>query len=153
MSDRTQRITRIGSVAGYVVTISGVVALVTVIPSLGGGQPWRTLNDLALLVEVGALAPLMLSFYELGGRTPTILAQAAQTIGWVSVLIFCTVQVLQLVGILHIEWRAPATGAFAIATAALSYIGLWISGANLLAGRWLGPERAFGFLAGLVPVL
>ena len=34
-------------------------------------------------------------------------------------------------------------------SAALGYIGLWINGANLWAGRWLGPQRWLGFLGGL----
>ena len=153
MSDRTRRITRIGSLAGYVVAASGAVALVTVALSMAADQPWQTLNDLALLVLVAALAPLMLSFYELGGLTPTVLAQLAQTIGWASVLTFCTIQVLQLAGVVQVEWRAAATGAFALGSGALGYIGLWIDGANLLAGRWLGPQRWLGFVAGLALAL
>ncbi|MDP9467237.1 MAG: hypothetical protein M3P32_00635 [Chloroflexota bacterium] len=150
---RAQRITRIGSVAGYVAAVSGVVALVTAGLSMGGGQPWETLNDLALLVLIAALAPLMLSFYELGGLTPTPLAVLAQTLGWGSVLTWCGIQVFQLAGVAEIDWRAPAVGAFAIASVALGYIGLWMSGANLLAGRWLGQERWLGVLAGLAAVV
>jgi len=153
MSDRTRRITRIGSVAGYVVAAAGAITLVTTVLGLGADGAWQTMNDLGLLVLVAALAPLMLSFYELGGLTPTILAQLAQTIGWASVLAFCTIQVLQLAGIVQVEWRAAATGAFAIGSGALGYIGLWISGANLLAGRWLGPQRWLGFLGGLALAL
>lgn len=149
MSDRTRRITRIGSVAGYVVAVAGAITLVTSAVGLGADGAWQTINDLGLLVLVAALAPLMLSFYELGGLTPTILAQAAQTIGWASVLTFCTIQVLQLAGVVQVEWRSAATGAFAIGSGALGYIGLWINGANLLAGRWLGPQRWLGFLGGL----
>ena len=149
MSDRTRRITRIGSVAGYIVAVAGAITLVTSAVGLGADGAWQTINDLGLLVLVAALAPLMLSFYELGGLTPTILAQAAQTIGWASVLTFCTIQVLQLAGVVQVEWRSAATGAFAIGSGALGYIGLWINGANLLAGRWLGPQRWLGFLGGL----
>jgi hypothetical protein len=132
-----------------VVAVAGVAGLLTAALSMTSGEPWETLNDLALLVLVGALAPLMLAFYELGGLTPTVLAQIAQGIGWTSVLIFCAMQVLQLAGLVEIDWRAPATGAFALGSGALGYIGLWITGANLLAGRWLGPERWLGALAGL----
>jgi len=153
MTARTQRITRIGSLAGWAVAGSGVVALVTAGLSMGAGEPWETLNDLALLVLIAALAPLMLSFYELGGLTPTPLAQLAQTLGWGSVLTWCAIQVLQLAGVLEIEWQAPAVGAFAIGCVALGYIGLWMSGANLLAGRWQGPERWLGVLAGLAAVV
>jgi len=144
---------RIGSVAGYVVAVAGAITLVTTVLGLGADGAWQTINDLGLLVLVAALAPLMLSFYELGGLTPTILAQLAQTIGWAAVLAFCTIQVLQLAGVVQVEWRAAATGAFAIGSGALGYIGLWINGANLLAGRWLGPQRWLGFLGGLALAL
>jgi hypothetical protein len=149
MSDRTRRITRIGSVAGYIVAVAGAVTLVTTVFGLGADRAWQTINDLGLLVLVGALAPLMLSFYELGGLTPTILAQLAQTIGWAAVLTFCAIQLLQLAGVVQVGWRAAATGPFAIGSGALGYIGLWINGANLLAGSWLGPQRWLGFLGGL----
>jgi len=153
MSDRTRRITRIGSAAGYVVAVAGAITLVTTVLGMGGDGAWQTINDLSLLLLVAALAPLMLSFYELGGLTPTILAQLAQTIGWASVLTFCAVQLLQLAGIVQVEWRAPATGAFAIGSGALAYSGLWINGANLLAGSWLGPQRWLGFVGGLALAL
>jgi hypothetical protein len=153
MSERSRRITRIGSMAGYVVVVAGAITFVTTVLGLGGEKAWQTINDLGLLVLVAALAPLMLSFYELGGLTPTILAQLAQTIGWASVLTFCTVQVLQLAGVVQVEWRAAATGAFALGSGALAYIGLWINGANLLAGRWLGQQRWLGFLGGLALAL
>jgi hypothetical protein len=153
MSDRTRRITRVGSVAGYVVALAGVITLVSTVLGLGADSAWQTINDLGLLVLVAALAPLMLSFYELGGLTPTILAQVAQTIGWASVLTFCTIQVLQMAGVVQVDWRAPATGVFALGSGALGYIGLWINGANLLAGSWLGPQRWLGFVAGLALAL
>ena len=153
MSDRTRRITRIGSAAGYVVAVAGAITLVTTVLGMGADGAWQTINDLGLLLLVAALAPLMLSFYELGGLTPTILAQLAQTIGWASVLTFCAVQLLQLAGIVQVEWRAPATGAFAIGSGALAYSGLWINGANLLAGSWLGPQRWLGFVGGLALAL
>jgi hypothetical protein len=91
----------------------------------------------------------MLSFYELGGLTPTGIAQLAQAVGWASALTFCTIQALHLVGVVQVEWRAPATGAFMFGSAALGYIGLWINGANLWAGRWLGRKRWLGAIAGL----
>lgn len=153
MSDRTRRITRIGSAAGYVVAVAGAITLVTTVLGMGADGAWQTINDLGLLLLVAALAPLMLSFYELGGLTPTILAQLAQTIGWASVLTFCAVQLLQLAGIVQVEWRAAASGAFAIGSGALAYIGLWINGANLLAGSWLGPQRWLGFVGGLALAL
>jgi len=146
MSNRTQRITRIGSVAAIVVVIAEVVSLVSFFVSFAVGQPWGTLGALALLVFVAALAPLMLSFYELGGLTPTRLAQLAQALGWASVLTWCVFLLLWAFGV-QAEAGAPAAEAFTIGS--LGYIGLWIAGANLLAGRWLGAERWLGVLVGL----
>ena len=146
MTNRTRRITRIGSVAGYLVAVSGAIALLATVLGLVPDQPWQTINDLVLLVLVAALAPLMLSIYELGGLTPTRLAQLAQALGWASVLTFCAIQLLQSPFGVRIE---VPSGSFTAACLALGYVGLWISGANLLAGRWLGPLRWFGVLAGL----
>jgi hypothetical protein len=150
---RTDLITRIGSLAGYVVAASGVVGLVTSDLLFSADQPWRTLNDGSLLVRTAALAPLMLSFYELGGRTPLRLAQLAQTLGWVSVFTFCAIQVLQMIGAVVIDWNSPARGAFGAGSVALAYMGLWIAGANLLAGPWLNWVRWLGLAAGLSGVM
>jgi hypothetical protein len=147
--ERTRRITRIGSMAGFVVAIAGAVALVTFVVSMASGDTLQFLNDLALLVMVGALAPLMLSFYELGGLTPLWPARLFQTLGWISVVTFCAVQLGQMAGMLSIDWFSPATGIFAAATLALGYVGLWIAGGNLLAGPWLPAIRWLGVVAGL----
>ena len=149
MTDRTTRITRISSVAGYVVAAAGVLGLASVWLSQSAGNPSGTVNDLALLVMVGAIAPLMLAFYELGGRAPLRLAQLAQTLGWVSVGIFVVVQLLVVAGVVIIDRQVAATGAVAAASLALGYIGLWIAGANLLAGPWLTAGRWLGVPAGL----
>jgi len=153
MSNRTRRITRIGSLAGYVVAVSGAAGAVFYgVALVGGGPTWVTLYVFALLVLVAALAPLMLSFYELGGLTPTPLAQLAQALGWASALTWCVIWVPLAFGV-EIDWPGPAAGAFAIGSLALGYIGLWIAGANLLAGRWLGLERWLGVIAGLAVVI
>jgi len=149
MSSRTQRIVSSASIAAYVVAAAGLVGLVSAGLSFTADQPWRTLNDGALLVMTAALAPLMLAFYELGGRTPIRLAQAAQTLGWVSVLTFCVIQVLQMTGAVVIDWNTAARGAFGVGSGALVYIGLWIAGANLLAGPWLNQVRWLGVAAGV----
>jgi len=125
------------------------VGLVSAGLSFTADEPWRTLNDGALLVMTAALAPLMLAFYELGGRTPTRLAQAAQTLGWVSALTFCVIQALQMTGAVVIDWNTAASGTFAVASWALEYVGLWIAGANLLAGPWLNQVRWLGVAAGV----
>jgi len=153
MSIRTQRIVSSAAIAAYVVAAAGLVGLVSAGMSFTGDQPWGALNDGALLVATAALAPLMLAYYELGGRTPTRLAQAAQTLGWVSVLTFCVIQVLQITGAVVIDWDSAASGAFAVGSWALVYIGLWIAGANLLAGPWLNQVRWLGVAAGVAGVV
>jgi hypothetical protein len=149
MQDRTTTIVRIGVVAGLVAGIAGLVALVCIGLFFWIGQPWGTLNDLALLVMTAALAPLMLSFYELGGLTPLRPAQLAQTVGWVAVAVWCVTHLLFVTSVVDIDYEAPASGALAVESWATLYIGLWIGGANLLAGPWLGWERWLGVIAGL----
>ena len=48
-----------------------------------------------------------------------------------------------------IDYSAPATGAYAVEAVALIVIGLWVAGANLLAGPWLTGVRWFGVLTGV----
>jgi hypothetical protein len=107
-----------------VVVAAAAVGLVTIALFFSIGQPWGTLNDLSLLVMTLALAPLMLAFYELGGLTPTPLAQAAQAIGWIAVLTWSVVQGLMIVGVVAFDYKVGATGAFAIESYAMVYIGL-----------------------------
>ena len=153
MSERTRRITRISMVAGWVVAIAGAGVLVTALLHQSLGPPWGDLNDWFLLVMIAGLAPLMLSFYELGGRTPLRLAQLAQVLGWASVITWCVLQKLVIFNVLAFEIDVPASGWFAVGSLALGYIGLWIAGANLLAGPWLPPIRFVGLAAGLAMAL
>ncbi len=146
---RTQRIVSGAIVAAYLVAASGVAGLVTIGLFFSIGQPWGTLNDLSLLVMTLALAPLMLAFYELGGWTPTPLAQAAQASGWTAVLAWCGVQALMIAGVLTFDYETGATGAFAVEAVALILIGAWVAGANLLAGRWLDWVRWPGVASGI----
>jgi len=148
-SARTPRIVSIAATAAVVVAGAGLVALVAIGLYYWVGQPWGTLNDLALLVMTLALAPLMLAFYELGGWTPTALAQAAQASGWIAVLIWCVVQALLIVGVVTFDYGTGATGAFAVEAVALVVIGSWVAGANLLAGPWLNQVRWLGVLSGV----
>jgi hypothetical protein len=148
-SSVTQRIVARAAMAAYVVAGAGLVALVTIGLYYWVGQPWGTLNDLSLLVMTLALAPLMLAFWELGGLTPTPLALAAQVSGWIAVLAWCGVQALMILGVLTFDYNTGATGAFAVEAVALVVIGLWVAGANLLAGPWLGWIRWLGVLSGI----
>jgi hypothetical protein len=149
MEERTTTIVRIGAMAGYVVGVTGLLGLVLIGLFFWIGQPFGTLNDLALLVMTAALAPLMLCFYELGGLTPLRPAQLAQSLGWLAVVTWCVTHVLFVIGVLSFDYNAPATGGLAVESWATLYIGLWIAGANLLAGPWLGWERWLGLVAGV----
>jgi hypothetical protein len=148
-SSRTQAIVSNAATAAYVVAAAGAVALVTIGLFFWIGQPWGSINDLSLLVMTMALAPVMLAFYELGGWTPTPLAQAAQALGWIAVLTWCAVQALVVVGVVTFDYHHAATGAFAVESGAQVYIGLWIAGANLLAGPWLERVRWLGVVTGI----
>ena len=149
MSSRTYRILGAAAAAAYVVAGAAVVGLVTIALFFWIGQPWGTINDTALLVMTLAMAPLMLAFYELGGATPTPLAQVAQVIGWIAVLTWCAVQALMITGVVTFDYRVGARGWFALEAAAQIVIGLWVAGANLLAGSWLGWIRWLGVVSGL----
>jgi len=148
-SSSTQAIVAGAALAAYVVAGAAVVGLVTIGLFLWIGQPWGTINDLALLVMTLALAPLMLAFYELGGWTPTALARVAQASGWIAVLTWSVSQVLMIARVVTFDYRHAATGLFALQTVALVVIGLWVAGANLLAGPWLSWVRWLGVVSGL----
>jgi hypothetical protein len=146
---RSERTVARAATAAYVVAGAGLAALVTFGLHSALGQPWGTLDDLSLLVMTLALAPLMLAFWELGGVTPTPLALAAQASGWIAVLAWCAVQSLMILGVVTFDHDVGARGSFAVEAAALVVIGLWIAGANLLAGPWLNRVRWLGVASGI----
>jgi hypothetical protein len=148
-TSRTRRIVGSAALAGNVVAGAGLVGLVTIGLFFWIGQPWGTINDLSGVVMTLALAPLMLAFYELGGWTPTPLARLAQASGWIAVLTWCAIHALMIGGVVVFDYDVAASGAFAIETAALVVIGLWVAGANLLAGPWLNWVRWLGVVSGL----
>lgn len=139
--------------AAYVIAGAGLLALVTILLFFAIGQPWGSLNDIALLVATAAIPILMLAFWELGGLTPTPLALVAQVTGWVAVAVWCVAQALFIAGVVEFDYDHPATGALAVQAVALIVIGLWIAGANLLAGSWLNATRWFGVATGIGFVL
>jgi hypothetical protein len=149
----TQNIVRRASLAGLVVCGAGLVALVTIGLFYLVDQPFGTINDLALVVMTAAIPFLMLAFWELGGLTPTPLALVAQAGGWLAAAAWCITQLLFVAGVVDIDYFAPATGAYAVESVALIVIGLWIAGANLLAGPWLGALRWLGTVTGIGLVL
>jgi hypothetical protein len=149
MSEGTRRIVRRATAAAYVAGVAGLVAMVTIILFFAIGQPWGTLNDIALLVMTAAIPLLMLAFWELGGLTPTPLALVAQVSGWIAVIVWCVVHALFVAGAVDLDYEHAATGALAVESVALIVIGLWVAGANLLAGPWLNAIRWFGLAAGV----
>jgi hypothetical protein len=149
MSTRTYRIVHTASVAAYVVAAAALIGLVTIGLFAWIGDPWGTVNDLSGVVMTLALAPTMLAYYELGGRTPTPLAQAAQATGWIAVVAWAVLHALFIFGAVTFDYGAPATGAMALEQVALIGIGLWIAGANLLAAEWLSWIRWLGVVTGI----
>ena len=131
----------------------GPRALVTIGLFFWIGQPFGTINDLALIVMTAAIPFLMLAFWELGGLTPTPLALVAQAFGWLACAVWCVTHLLFVAGVVSIDYSAPATGAYLVEAVALVVIGLWIAGANLLAGPWLTALRWFGVVTGAGLVL
>ncbi|HEY8869290.1 MAG TPA: hypothetical protein VIM30_07850 [Candidatus Limnocylindrales bacterium] len=129
---------------------SGLLALITIALFFAVGQPFGTLNDLSLLVMTLAIAPIMLGFYELGGRTPIGLARLSLAGGIGAVVVWSIVQTAMIVGVLSFDYGRPAIGAYALESIALLVIGAWLAGANPLAGPWLRPvPRWLGMLSGL----
>jgi hypothetical protein len=153
MSASTHGIVRRAITAAYLIAAAGLLAAVTITLYFVIGQPWGTLNDISLLVMTAALPVLMLAFWELGGLTPTPLALVAQISGWIAVLAWCVVQALLIVGVQSFDYEEAATGGLLVEAVALVVIGLWIAGANLLAGSWLNTIRWFGLVSGLGFVL
>lgn len=149
MTEVARRTARRSAIAAYVAAIAAVVGLVTISFFFWIGQPWGTINDVAVLVMTAAVAPLMLAFWELGGWTPTALAFLAQTAGWLAVATWVVLHALFILGRLTFDYSAPATDGLAIESVAQIVIGLWIAGASLLAGAWLGWQRWLGLLTGL----
>ena len=140
--------------AAYVAAGSGLVALVTIGLFFTVGQPFGTLNDFSLLVMTLAIVPVMLGFYELGGRTPIGPARVSLATGITAVVAWSTVQAAMIVGLVRFDYEHGAIDWFAVESVALAVIGLWLAGATLLAGPWLPPVlRWIGAFCGLEFVL
>jgi hypothetical protein len=143
--DRVGRASR----AAYVVGVAGLISMVLLALFFEFGQPFGTLNDIALLVMTLALAPVMLGFYELGGRTPLLPARLALASGLAAIVIWSIAQ-LAFITLFTFDYEHPATGALAVEAVMLIVIGSWLIGAPLLAGPWLTmPLRWLGAACGL----
>ena len=141
---------RVAAQAAYLIAIAGLVALVAIGLFFADISAFGPVNDLALLAMTLALAPVMLGFYELGGRTPTGLARLALVSGIAAVIGWSVLQALMIGGAVSFDYERGATGAFAGEAVAVVVMGMWLSGANLLAGAWLTPlVRWLGVVAGI----
>jgi len=144
---------RLAARAALLVAIAGAVALVTIALFFSVGQPFGTLNDLSLLVMTLAAAPVMLGFYELGGRTPLTPARLSLAAGVGGIVLWSIIQLAMIVGSISFDYEHAATGAFALEALMLVIVGAWLTGAPLLAGswlpaglRWLGALCGAGFI-------
>lgn len=136
------------------VAIAGVIALVAIGLFFAIGQPFGTINDVALLVMTLSLGPVMLAHYELGGVVPLWPARLSLAGATAAVAAWSIVQAAMILGLAAFDYEHGATGAFAISSILQAVIGLWIGGASLLAGRWLPPvTRVLGIVAGAGTVL
>jgi hypothetical protein len=128
---------------GYAILIAGVIAAVTF-------DAARSIFYVSTALMVLALAPVMLGFYELGGKTPRELALVALTTSGFAVFVFATIFAVAGVGLVTIDGSRNAEGSLAIASVAMLVIGLWLIGAPVLAGPWLTPiPRWLGIVCGL----
>lgn len=140
-----------GGVSGaFTAAVAGAVALVATGLFLAVGQPFGTVSDVALLVMMLSLGPLMLAHYELGGVVPLWPARLSLAGAVAAVAAWVAIQAAMLLGAVSADRGAAATGAFADQSVLLGFVGLWVAGASLLAGRWLpATVRSLGILAGL----
>jgi len=107
MTEAARRTVRRAGVAAYIAAVAAMVGLVTIGLYFWIGQPWGTLNDVAVLVMTAAVGPLMLAFWELGGLTPTPLARVAQAAGWLAVAAWAILHALFIIGVLSFDYAAP----------------------------------------------
>ena len=134
--------------------IAGTVALVAIGLFLWLGQPFGTINDIALLVMTLSLGPVMLAHYELGGIVPLWPARLSLAGAIAAVAAWAIVQAAMIPGLVAFDYDHAATGWFAVSCLLQIAIGLWIGGASLFAGRWLPlAVRLLGIVAGVGTVV
>lgn len=139
-----------GASGAVTVAVAGAIALVCIGLFFAIGQPFGTLNDVALLVMTLSLGPVMLAHYELGGAVSLWPARLSLAGATAAVAGWAVLQAAMILGLVTFDYEHAATGAFAVESGLQVVIGLWIAGASLLAGRWLpSTTRALGIVAGL----
>ena len=142
MAGRIERI-RWAEVGGYTIALAGIVAALTF-------DADRPIFYLSTAIMALALAPVMLGFYELGGRTPRGLALGALSIGMLAVLVFAALFGGLSAGLFSVDATRPAEGPLAISSVAMLVFGVWLVAAPVLAGQWLTSiPRWLGAVSGL----
>lgn len=141
---------RLAATAGYVVAGAGAGALAAYGLFAAGVAVFGPIGDVLLIVMTLAIAPIMLGSYELGGVTPLWPARFSLAAGTTAVVIWSTVQLTMILGLVAFDYESPARGAFGIEAIAVIVMGAWITGAPPLAGPWL-PQRLrwLGAISGL----
>jgi hypothetical protein len=138
-----------GATAALAAAVSGAIALVGIVLFFIVGQPFGTVNDIALLVMTLSLPPVMLAHYELGGVVPLWPARLSLAGAAAAAAAWALIQLAFVAGVVAFDYETAATGWLAAQTVVLVVIGLWIGGASLLAGSWLSATtRALGIVAG-----
>jgi hypothetical protein len=128
---------------------AGAVGLAAVLVWLLIDGPFGLINELAGVVMIAALAPVMLAHYELGGPVPLWPARLSLAGGIVAAIGWAAFQTAFAAGLLDGDGSQPAPG-WQIQAGLQVVIGLWIAGASFFAGQWLPTAvRALGIIAGL----
>jgi hypothetical protein len=144
-----ERVSR-AAVAARIAAAFGAAAFVLIVLFYWLGEPFGTLNDIALIGMTLAIAPMMLGSYELGGVVPLWPARLSLAGGIGAVLVWSALHVAFVARIVAFDYGGPASGPFLVENVALVLIGAWLTGAPLLAGAWLPAlERWLGALGGL----
>src|SRR4051794_3693139 len=139
-----------GAMGALLVAVAGAVGLLAIALFFAVGQPFGTINDLAGLVMVGALAPVMLAHYELGGPVPLWPARLSLAGGIAAVVGWVLLQLTFVFAVSTVDVDKAATRFWAVQAILQVVIGLWIAGASLFAGRWLPlVVRTVGIVAGV----
>src|SRR5438477_12768614 len=102
------------SMAAYVAAAAGAVALVCIALFFTVGEPFGTLNDIALLVMALAIGPIMLGSYELGGVTPLLPARVSLAGGIGAMIVWSLVQAAMIARLVTFDDYAPARGRFLV---------------------------------------
>src|SRR5436305_14450493 len=98
-----------GAASAFLAAAAGAAGLVAIALFFTVGQPFGTINDLAGLVMVAALAPVMLAHYELGGPVPLWPARLSLAGGIGAAVGWALLQAGFVGGLYSVDVDRPAT--------------------------------------------